>query len=355
MNTFELIKIIGSPYVDKKYDIDDLKLVEIYDEAFKDRVALLYLTIYRKNGWSELLEEYYQKLNSRRNKTLSVVATLGKSLNEFGKNKYAIFKSLKPYPATPNDTDVINFGDKHEFKKVIDHLYSEGYEFHEWAPMQTTLIHPDGIGKTGKGKKGGTYYIDMYSDISTDYFLYIDKRSLKPYVETRIIEGIEIQNIKKEIELAIILFHNIFPERTFQLEHFYMPLYHLFEEDFNIDIMIEFCENQKLVRAISTNLTLTEYIHNEIFGFVPSPIILLLDRWGRNTYELELFRKQGANTPYMISPKTFWLTFLDKLHDGAAFKSILIQGLHMLNPIFFFDVMKSLKNRFSEKGTYHLE
>ena len=109
-------------------------------------------------------------------------------------NKYAIFKSLKPYPATPNDTDVIIFGNRAEFEGVLEHLYSKGFLFHEWAPMQTTLIHPDGKGKTGKGKKGGTYYIDFYSDISTDYFLYIDKRSLIPYLVTKTINGKEIRD-----------------------------------------------------------------------------------------------------------------------------------------------------------------
>lgn len=355
LNTYELIKIVGSPFVDEVIDVNDDVLVEVYDQAFADRVGLLYLTIHRREGWSEVLEEKYQKLNDRREKTLNVVSTLGQTMNEYGEDKYAIFKSLKPYPATPNDTDVINFGDKTSFKEVIEHLYANDYEFHEWAPMQTTLIHPDGIGKTGKGKKGGTYYIDMYSDISTDYFLYIDKRSLLPYVETREIKGRIIQNIRKEVELAIILFHNVFPERTFQLEHFYMPLYHLVEDDFDVDVLIRFTEDQKLVRAVATNLTLVEYIHKKIFGFVPDRVTFLLDRWGRNKKELKRFKERGEMTPHMISPRTFWLTFIDKLHDKAAFKSILVQALHMLNPIFFYDVMRSLKNRFSERGTYHLE
>ena len=230
---------------------------------------MLYLSIYRKKDWAGILEERYLRLADRRDKTLRVVSELSSTLNEFCQNEYAIFKSLKPYPATPNDTDVILFGDKDRFNAVTEHLYSKGYLFHEWAPMQTTLIHPDGKGKTGKGKKDGTYYIDLYSDISTDYFLYIDKRSLLPYVETRIISGQEIRNVRKEVELAIILFHNVFPERTFQLEHFYMPLYHLSENDFDVDVMIAFAEQQKLSRAIETNLTFVEYIHGEIFGFVP--------------------------------------------------------------------------------------
>lgn len=353
--TFELIKIIGTPFAEGRQNVPDDVLEEIYDKAFADRVALLYLTLHRREGWPQVLEDKFQAMNSRRDKTLHVVATLGQALNAFGVDNYAVFKSLKPYPATPNDTDVINFGDKKKFQAALDHLYAEGYLFHEWAPMQTTLIHPDGKGKTGKGKKGGTYYIDMYSDISTDYFLYIDKRALKPYVETREVDGRKVQNVRKEVELAIILFHNIFPERTFQLEHFYMPLYHLAEADFDVNVMIAFAEQQRLSRAVATNLTLVEYIHKQIFGFVPEAVTALLERWGRNAPELERFKNSGMETPYMISPRTFWLTFYDKVHDPAAFKSLVVQGVHMLNPVFFVDVMRSLKNRFSEKGTYHLE
>ncbi len=354
-HTYELIKIIGSPFVKEKTVTDEKTLEKIYDQAFSDRVALLYLEMHRKEGWSSFLEEKYQALKERRLKTLNVITDLGTTLNHLGVDDYAIFKSLKPYPATPNDTDVIIFGGKNEFKEAVEWLYDDNYEFHEWAPMQTTLIHPDGIGKTGKGKKGGTWYIDMYSDISTDYFLYIDKRSLIPYVETRKVNDIEIQNVRKEVELAIILFHNVFPERTFQLEHFYMPLYHLSEDDFDINVMLEFTEKQKLTRALATNLTLVDYIHKKVFGFSPPVIANILERTGRNIPELERFIKKGETTPFMISPKTFWLTFIDKIFDGAALKSLFVQGLHMLNPIFFFDVMRSLKNRFSERGTYHLE
>lgn len=354
-HTYELIKIIGSPFIDAQPIIPHTTLENIYDKAFADRVALLYLSIHRENGWPEIIERKYQALHSRRQKTLDVISSLGRALNDFDTEKYAIFKSLKPYPATPNDTDVIIFGDSNHFKAVIDHLYKRNYRFHEWAPMQTTLIHPDGIGKTGKGKKGGIYYIDMYSDISTDYFLYIDKKSLIPFIEERVVNSQSIRNVRKEVELAIILFHNVFPERTFQLEHFYMPLYHLKENDFDMNVMIQFVENQKLSHAISTNLTLVEHIHKKIFGFSPPPVTDLLSHFGRNKYELDRFINSGESTPYMISPKTFWTTFIYKVRDKAALRSLFVQGLHMLNPVFFADVANSLRKRFSEEGTYHLE
>lgn len=354
--TYDLIKIIGSPFIDKTPEVDQVTLTSIYGQAFADRVALLYLTIHRNGkNWNQCLEEKYQTLNRRRDNTLRVIGDIGEALNYQGINDYAVFKSLKPYPATPNDTDVIVFGNKERFQQALDTLYGKEYMFHEWAPMQTTLIHPDGKGKTGKGKKGGTWYVDMYSDISTDYFLYIDKKSLLPYVETRMVEGRPVRNVRKEIELAIILFHNVFPERTFQLEHFYMPLYHLAEDDFDAEVLLKFAREQKLVRALSSNLTLVAHIHKEVFGFVPQIIETILEKTGNNQPELDRFIKQGSITPYMISPKTFWLTFFDKIYDPAAFKSLVSQGLHMLNPVFFFDVMRSLYNRFSEKGTYHME
>ena len=354
-HTYDLIKIVGSPFIEKTPDVQFDVLEELFDRAFADRVALLYLTMHRKVGWPAVLEEKYLKLNDRRNRTLEVVADLGQTLNRLNRKGYAVFKSLKPYPATPNDTDVIIFGNKEQFKAALDHLYSENYLFHEWAPMQTTLIHPLGKGKTGKGKKGGTYYIDMYSDISTDYFLYIDKRSLMPYVEDRDLNGVQIRNVRKEVELGVTLFHNVFPERTFQLEHFYMPLYHLNDDDFDLRVLITFAEEQKLSHAIATNLTLVEYIHKKLFNFAPAPITSLLDGWGRNTYELSRFIASGEETPHMFSPRTFWITFSHKLKDPSALRSLLLQGLHMLNPVFFADVTRSLKNRFSEKGTYQLE
>jgi hypothetical protein len=134
-----------------------------------------------------------------------------------------------------------------------------------------------------------------------------------------------------------------------------MPLYLLKDDGFDINTMIKFAEEQQLFYAIAANLTIIEYIHNRVFGFVPKRICQLLDRWHRNEYELYRFRKKGEKTPYMFSPKTFWMTFFHKIKDNEALKSLYVQGLHMLNPIFFIDVMTSLKNRFSEKGTYHLE
>jgi hypothetical protein len=354
--TADLVKLIGTPFISDEFQKRcDKYLEQIYDKAFSERMAPLLLHKFKHEGWSADLEERFCFVQDREKMTLKVLSDLADNLNKWDEAGYSIFKSIKPYPAIPNDTDVLIFGGKKKFESALAYLYECGYIFHEWAPMQTTLYDPRGKGKIGKGKKGGTYYIDVYSDISTDYFLYINKNSLIPYIENRELNGAMIRNVQKEVELSIILFHNVFPERTFQLEHFYMPLYHLKDDDFDTNIMIKFAEEQRLAYAIATNLTIVEFIHNKVFGFVPNRIGQLLDKWRRNEFELDRFRKFGEKTPYMFSPRTFWITFLHKIKDNAALKSLFVQGLHMLNPVFFIDVVASLKNRFGKKGTYHLE
>jgi hypothetical protein len=356
VTTNDLVKLIGTPFIsDKPQTQCDKYLGKLYEKAFSDRMAPLLLHKYKFDGWSPALEKRLVSIQKREKMTLRVLSDLANKLNEWNGAGYSVFKSLKPYPAIPNDTDVLLFGGKKKFESALAYLYECGYLFHEWAPMQTTLYDPRGKGKIGKGKKGGTYYIDLYSDISTDYFLYIDKLSLLPYIENSEVNGIQVRTVKKEIDLAIILFHNVFPERTFQLEHFYMPIYHLKNDDFDINLMVKFAEEQKLAYAIAANLTIVEYLHKKVFGFVPERISQLLDNWQRNDFELDRFRKVGEETPYMFSPKTFWMTFLHKIQDEAALKSLFVQGFHMLNPVFFMDVIRSLRSRFSEKGTYHLE
>ncbi|HUU41842.1 MAG TPA: hypothetical protein VMW42_12975 [Desulfatiglandales bacterium] len=356
-DTSEILNIIGTPFENAKKlnRVTDDKLVRIYEHAFYNRVAPLYLHMYRRDGWCDKLKELYVRVKEREAMTLTVLSDLAANLNDWNEDGYVIFKSLKPYPAIPNDTDVLIFGGKREFKSALEHLYSKGYLFHEWAPMQTTLYDARGKGKIGVGKKGGTYYIDIYQNISTDYVNYLDEKAIKPHAIIREINGINVRILKKEPELAVILFHNVFPERTFQLEHFYMPLYYLADPEFDTDLFVRFTEENRMTYPVKTNLSLIEKLHHAHFGFVPDVVTQLLEDWGRNWRETDRFVCADLETPYMFSPVTFWNTCIAKLGDTAFTNSLFVQGLHMLNPVFFWDVMLTLKKRFSERGAYHME
>lgn len=349
-------ELIGSPFVERAPQrFSDEDLLSAYDQAFPNRVALLYLTMHRRSGWDERLEEKYQTLLAREQSTFGVIARLGEQLNRWNPDGYVVFKSIKPYPATPNDTDVICFEDADGYERMYQHLLDAGYHFHEWAPQQRTVYDPAGAGKVGLGKKGGTYYVDLYTEISTDYFAYMDKRRLRPFVETRPVNGVPVKLLRPEPELAIVMFHSVFPERTFQLEHFYLPLHLLVRPDFDREVFVKFALESGTDYAVSVQLSLIARLHREHFGFVPAPVEELLRKLGRNGREVERFERFGLVTPYLFSPRVFWTAFAHKAREWHCFKSLIRQGLHMLDPRFFLDVMRSIRRRMSEKGIYHLE
>ncbi|HUU41340.1 MAG TPA: hypothetical protein VMW42_10380, partial [Desulfatiglandales bacterium] len=294
VTTADLIKLIGTPFTsDNSQARSDKYSEQVYEKAFYERVAPLYLHKFKYEGWSSELEGRFQFVQKREKMTLKVLEDLSANLNEWDKNGYVIFKSIKPYPAIPNDTDLLIFGGKKEFNSTLEHLYKLGYVFHEWAPMQTTLYDPRGKGKIGAGKKGGTYYIDVYQEISTDYVCYLSEKAIKPLVEVREINSVPVKILRPEPELAVILFHNVFPERTFQLEHFYMPLYYLSDPKFDINLFARFTERNRMTYAVKTNLSFVEQLHQSFFGFVPEVLEILLDGWGRNYREVKRFMDAG--------------------------------------------------------------
>ncbi|MCC7004849.1 hypothetical protein IT397_02950, partial [Candidatus Nomurabacteria bacterium] len=257
INQEKLVKLIGTPFSERiSQNVSDQELLEFYDFAFENRVALLYLSLYRRDGWDQLLEEKYRYLKVREEKTFDVISRLASKLNDFDNENYIVFKSIKPYPATPNDTDVLWLGSKEKYKEANKYLLNNGYIFHEWAPQQKTYFDERGRDQVGKGKKGGTYYIDFYEDISTDYYAYANRHKLRPFIRKEILNGVEVNFLASEPELAIMMFHNVFPERTFQLEHFFVPLYYFAKKDFNFEVFINFVKSQKMEEAIKANLTL---------------------------------------------------------------------------------------------------
>lgn len=354
--TERLIRLIGSPFVENsRGEYSDAELLDAYDAAFPDRVASLYLTLHRRPGWDPELEARYQALLHREEMTRSVIVQLAERMNEFDPESYVIFKSLKPYPATPNDTDILFLGTAAGYEKAYQHLLDSGYVFHEWAPQQRTVYDPRGVGKIGRGKKGGTYYVDFYVEISTDYFAYSNKHRLRPHVVRREMDGVQVNLLRPEPELAIVLFHNVFPERTFQLEHFYLPLYYFHDPAFDMEAFVEFTKEERYRTAVSANLTLVADMHERMFGCVPDPVRQVLDALGRSPGELARFREGGSRTPYMFSQRTFWSAFAEKCRDPYALRSLGVQAVKMLNPVFFLDVVGALRRRLSEKGSYHLE
>lgn len=331
------------------------QLEEITEFAFKSRVGLLFLDECLNRGieLGPKALELHKSLMSRRAATDRVVVKLARRLDEVARGEWVLFKSIKPFASTPNDTDWFPF-DAKRHSALVNHLTADGgFKWMETAPRQTTLIEESGVGVTDTTKKGGVYYIDCYVAPSTDYFIYLDPRRMRGYVTHTEIEGYSVPILQPYAELTSILFHNVFPEKSFTIESYYLVKRYLdlMEEAGTLGQFVDVCREQKVEYACAVNLAVTRDIDQAQFGQTDPRIEMLLDKMGHAGMTIQGFDSMGS-LPYAFSNKVFWWTFLSKQRDRTSFLSSLNQFVHMLNPVFFVDVVRIVYRRTIKGGVY---
>ena len=82
VTTADLIKLIGTPFLQRNRTLPSSKLLlRVYEKAFYDRVAPLYLHKFRRKGWLPALEDHYIFVRDRESMTLTVLSDLAENLN----------------------------------------------------------------------------------------------------------------------------------------------------------------------------------------------------------------------------------------------------------------------------------
>jgi hypothetical protein len=350
-----LFQTIGSPIGTGTLVPNPDDIEQLTDYAFKSRVGLLFLDecLRREVELGPLARELHASLTKRREATDAVVVRLARKLDQVARGEWVLFKSIKPFAATPNDTDWFPLDPKRH-AELVRHLQRDGdFQLLEVAPRQTTLIESGGEGVTDTTKKGGVYYIDCYVYPSTDYFIYLDPRRLRSHVRRTTIDGYSIPILSPQAELAAIMFHNIFPERTFSPESYYLIKSYLemIDAEGALDSFVDVCREQRVEYAAACNLALVSAVDRVQFEAFDERIQLLLKNLGHVDLEIDGF-DAGGKYPYQVPNRIYWATFFSKQRDGTSFRSTLVQALHMLNPVFFADVMKIIWRRCIRGGVY---
>ncbi|WP_411088528.1 hypothetical protein [Streptomyces sp. 061-3] len=350
-----LLETIGSPIgtgtrVPRSEEIESLT-----EFAFRSRVGLLFLDECLRKGVAlgPAARELHESLTKRRYATDDVIVRLTKSLDEVAKGEWVLFKSIKPFASTPNDTDWFPFDPKRH-AELVRHLTCDGaFKLLEQAPCQTTLIESSGEGITDTTKAGGVYYIDCYIYPSTDYFIYLDPRRLREYREETLVNGVSVPVLAPPAELAAIMFHNVFPERSFSIESYYLIKCCLeaIAKRGSSAKFVQVCRDQKMEYAASVNLALVREMDRAHFGIEDPAIPALLCDLGHPDFRVEAFDPRGA-FPYEFPNRVYWTTFFSKQRDRTSLASTGNQVLHMLNPVFFADVVKIIWRRSVKGGVY---
>ena len=346
----ELLRITGSPFsgdCQKKTVLESEVLFEI---AHANRIGLLYLQTLKDNEKLNKLEKEYKNLYNRYHETLVTTAHLSDVLDK-NNIPYSTIKTIRPFPATPNDVDVIFLGRTRDFKEANNILKKNGYSEFNKAPGQMMYFDKRSGDLSNKikkvGKKGGIFYIDMYRELMVKRFIYLDRKKLSKYViEQKILEDSITNVLMPPVDLALILFHACFPNRMYSLEIFYTTLFHLksMGED-DIKIFKDYIRNNSIQLAIKSSLSITKEIYTNVFGEVPHIFSRLL-----NEKEIQRFsiRKTFCNAelpPFKVKFWLFFTVFLNRLSHFISFKSFIVQILCFINPKYLIRFLNQLLDK----------
>ena len=349
-----MFSTIGSPVGTGTTVPSTETLEDLTEFAFKSRVGLLFLDECLRRG-AELgpaARELHQSLSRRRQATDAVMVKLARRLDEVAAGEWVLFKSIKPFASTPNDTDWFPL-DPRRHSELVEHLQSDGeFKLLEVAPRQTTLIAAEGAGQTDTTKRGGVYYIDCYRYPSTDYFIYLDPRRLRAHVRHTQVLGYTVPVLAPHVELIAIMFHNVFPERSFSIESYYLIKSYLdqMEEAGLLEAFVPLCREHKVEHAVAANLAAVKGIDSAHFSVEDPRVTSVLDDLAPG-FVLPGFDPRGV-FPHEFSNRVFWRTFASKNRDRTSLQSSLTQAAHMLNPVFFADVVRIIWRRSVKGGVY---
>lgn len=335
-STLQVLRAIGSPSAGVGEPASESTVSQLVDCAMVNKIGLLFLETIKKHQKLDHLEPIYQKEWNRYQQTL-VTAQRVADLFEQSSVKYALYKTLKPFPITPNDVDVLLLGDEREQEKAIATLRNAGFSTVGVAPLQTCMYDTRDGGHGDHDKQGGTYYVDLYREASASYVIYLNKESLK--ATTQLVETPaccqQVQTLCPQAELLAALVHSVFPEQLYTLNDYYTTLYYLAQmNDDEKDDFVRMAKRNSVSYTVRSSLGITSALHQAAHGIVPSALEKMLTALGGITRETSNFTSRSLDTPYRYGILTLITFILERAGEATGRKSIIKQLSNMWRPRF---------------------
>jgi hypothetical protein len=332
--TYQLLRVIGSPFINLDYKFKVDEITTLYNYARKNRMPLLYLESLNRVGEIGSLEKEYEKLKKKLKKIEEAVSQFSNKLNRWGV-EYAFFKSIKPYREVTVDIDILVFGS--EYLNVIRKMKDAGYKFLARGPLSSTF----------RDSKADVDF-DVYDEVGVSHIVYLDKDVLENFVgERKLSNGEVVRSLLPEADLLAVVAHSVLKEQMYVLSEYYTTLYYLVNmRDDALNSFLYLADECKLRLAVETHLGITALLHKEVYGTFPPCLAKLTKMLKKNHLELPHGIGKGFSMPYKYRSIIIVKAFLEKFGEEKARRSLALQALNMCNPKFAFSVI--------DKTLYHI-
>lgn len=355
-NAIKLLRIIGCPGITKHKAVEAKESDELYELAFQNRIALLYLNALSKQDNLNRLSDLHTALVRRYKKTVSNVARVASILSE-KKIPYVLIKTIRSYPSTPNDIDLLYLGEDSELGQVVRSLAGLGYrksnvqlgEIGFWDPQRPTDA-------PRSGNEIDYIDVDLYREIMVKNFTYFDKQKLIPYVvEQTLFPGQSVCVLTPPVDLAFVILHSVFPNRSYGLEIFYTTMHYLHNANQDdLALLVKFANENYLIGALRAGIEITMGLCQDAFGYVPDKLRLVHGGLQKKRFYRAANVIIPHSFPYIYSLRTFLGVGFVRLGHRKSFLSFLSILVCFLNPFYAREVLQEVFSRKEARQRYQL-
>jgi len=339
MTTIELLKSIG--YLNGEGSLSFESSVEsqkLYELARVNKVASLYVkSLKDRNQITSLDNEWAgrRQFHEDYQQTLKVIdEDFPSAVN------YAVVKSTHSFWFDSKDIDIVLFDDS--LTSVTQKLSRQGYELIGTSPTSADLRHPE----TG-------IQIDIQDEFSLQKLVYLDKTSLRQFVEPLSIGTATVPVVSMPGDLALIVIHSI-TEQLFILKEFYAAIHALetFSEQ-QFRNFINVVDENQIGPACGAFFTIVDELCIEAFDHRPPFITEILTRYSESGAERSCLRSKDFKTPHRYTVQTGLETVWRKLWHKPFAVSLCKQIPRLASPSVSYHILSQLLSRRTREHYMH--
>jgi hypothetical protein len=279
--------------------------------ASLNKICLLYLETIAKEG--KLANNSFQLANLRKKHTeIRNLAVFLRDLFNDDDISYSIIKTLRPFPYTGSDVDIL-LGSRDDFARFVKKLVATNFTFHRNDLFSATVERRD-----------FEVNIDLQLEVTVSGLPYINKKILMQNVyEVRLDEGFA-RTLNQPADTLVVACHAFYKEHIFTLADFYTCALSITKE--NSETLCELAIEAKSVAALSAMLAWTKRVATEAFGLSLPGVDAALNILGNSTLA-NMLNSRNIHFPMRL-PKVFsFLSLAEKICKDDYARSGWVQAV----------------------------
>jgi len=286
-----------------------------------NKIELLYLETLERYGrigsWSSELN----RLREKQQRILDLACFLGE-IFEANDISYTLFKTLKPFPFSGADADVL-IETPEDFSKAAKILRDEDFVS---AACLTQGTPSTNVFSTTLFRKDFGVNVDLQVEVAVSNLPYITKNALLRHVVTRKIQNYALRTLDTESEITVAACHAFYKEHMFTLADFYNVVLSVKRD--SITDLGELTRRTKSNAAVVSLLLWAEIVAVAVFGINLINVNRLLTNLGGHPLASILLRNKNFNFPFKL-PKSFVaLSLAHKVFKDKGTRASLANALY---------------------------